>query len=99
MRHFAIECAEAGFPVYYHSTEKWYEDALTEILEQQDHLSLFMMEASEWDTREQQHRIKNEFERRIEVIPNNFFLANANEYKDKIAPAIEWSISIEICDE
>ncbi|MCR9131521.1 MAG: cryptochrome/photolyase family protein [bacterium] len=86
MRHFAIECAEVGYPVYYHSTEKWYGDALTEMLEQQDHLSLFMMEASEWDTREQQQTIKNEFERSVEVIPNNFFLADVNEYKDKIAP-------------
>ena len=86
MRHFAIECAEAGYPVLYHSTETWYEEAVSDLLQEYPELSLMMMSASEWDTREQQHNVRKKFENRVEIIPNTFFLADVDDYKDKIAP-------------
>lgn len=86
MRHFAIECSEAGFPVWYHSSEVWYGEAISEILEINADLNLCMMSASEWDSREQQNSVCEHFPDRVEIIPNTFFLADVDTYKNKISP-------------
>ncbi|MDZ7807773.1 MAG: cryptochrome/photolyase family protein [Gracilimonas sp.] len=84
MRHFALECAEAGFPVYYHSIKNHYNDGLKEILNKFEALSLIYMTPSEWDSRERLRKIYTAFSDRVEEIPNNFFLADADEYKDRV---------------
>lgn len=84
MRHFALECAEAGFPVHYHSTQKHFDDGLKELLADHEFRSVFYMTPSEWDSRERLRDVQSKFENRVEEIPNNFFLADAEEYKDRV---------------
>ncbi|MEX0844537.1 MAG: cryptochrome/photolyase family protein, partial [Balneolaceae bacterium] len=84
MRHFALECAEAGFPVHYHSTKNHFDDGLMEILTDHENLNLSYMIPSEWDSRERLQKVKVEFGERIEKIPNNFFLADVEEYKERV---------------
>ncbi|MFP8490297.1 cryptochrome/photolyase family protein [Gracilimonas sp. Q87] len=84
MRHFAIECAEAGFPVYYHSTKQHYDRALKDILSQYEDLHFTFMTPSEWDSRERLRTVISEFSTKVEEIPNNFFLADAEEYKERV---------------
>lgn len=85
MRHFALDCFEAGYPVLYQSTEKHYDDSLDKLLRKSEELELTFMTPSEWDTRERLGSLKDSFDDRIEEIPNNFFLADADYYKDKIS--------------
>lgn len=84
MRHFALECAEAGFPVHYHSTKSHFDDGLKGLLSEFDTLHITYMTSSEWDSRERMRTIADEFPDRVEEIPNNFFLANAEEYKERV---------------
>ncbi len=86
MRHFALECSEVGFPVLYHSTKSHYDDGLKEILGDSEELKLTFMTPSELDSRERLRSIKKKFEDQVYEIPNAFFLADAEEYKEKIAP-------------
>ncbi|MCC5905804.1 MAG: cryptochrome/photolyase family protein [Balneolaceae bacterium] len=83
MRHFAIECHKQEFKVLYHSTMLHFDDGLTEIMESFSG-KLFYMTPSEWDSRERLRKVKNRFGERIAEIPNDFFLADAAEWKDKI---------------
>ena len=86
MRHFALECADIGFPVLYHSTKGHYDDGLIEVIEQSKSQELVFMTPSEWDTRERVKSVKEKFKNRVQEIDNGFFLANAEEYKEKISP-------------
>ncbi|MEQ8524946.1 cryptochrome/photolyase family protein [Gracilimonas sp.] len=85
MRHFALGCSEEGFPVYYHSTQKHYDDGLKEILSENEQLELIFMTPSEWNSRERLRNVKSEFNGLMKEIPNNFFLADAEEYKEKVS--------------
>ncbi|MDR9418736.1 cryptochrome/photolyase family protein [Gracilimonas sp.] len=84
MRHFALECAEAGYPVHYHSTKKHFDDGLNEILSENEELNLTYMAPSEWDSRNRLRNVRSEFLDRVEEIPNNFFLADVEEYKERV---------------
>jgi deoxyribodipyrimidine photolyase-related protein len=85
MRHFALECAENGFEVLYHSTSGHFDDGLKEILSQFDgHLTY--MTPSEWDSRDRLRKVSEEYDDRVEEIPNRFFLADPDEWKQKIEP-------------
>jgi deoxyribodipyrimidine photolyase-related protein len=84
MRHFALECADKGYPVYYHSTKQHFDDGLYEILKTNQQLSLTFMTPSEWDSRERLRKVKSDFSDQVKEIPNNFFLANAEEYIEKV---------------
>lgn len=84
MRHFALECAEAGFPIHYHSTEKYYDGGLKEILSEYEDLDLMFMTPSEWDSRERLRSVRGEFSDWVEEIPNNFFLADPEEYEERV---------------
>lgn len=84
MRHFALECAEAGFPVHYHSTKKHFDGGLKDILSESENLNLTFMTPSEWDSRERLRSVRDEFSGRVEEIPNNFFLADPEEYKARV---------------
>ncbi|MCG2588896.1 cryptochrome/photolyase family protein [Rhodohalobacter sulfatireducens] len=85
MRHFAIECTESGFNVLYHSTEGHYDDGLSAILDGFDGQLTFMT-PSEWETRERLRSVKSNFENQVQEIPNSFFLADVDQWKDKIGP-------------
>jgi deoxyribodipyrimidine photolyase-related protein len=85
MRHFALECAEKEIPVLYHSTKGHFDDGLIEILENCSG-KLFFMTPSEWDTRNRLRDLKSSYADRVEEIPNGFFLADPEKWKEKIAP-------------
>lgn len=85
MRHFALECHDSGFPVLYHSTSGHFDDGLRELMETFDG-NLTFMNPSEWDSRERLRSLKGEFDENVEEIPNGFFIANAEEWKEKIEP-------------
>lgn len=84
MRHFALECVEDGFPVLYHSTTEHYDDGLKEVLKKYQDLNITYMTPSEWDTRERLRTVRSEFKSRMNEISNNFFLADIEEYKERV---------------
>ena len=86
MRHFAIECSQAGFPVWYIATTDTYSGVLEAILSDYSNLSLTYMEPSEWDSRSQLDELENVMEGRVKKIGNGFFLADADEWTDEIQP-------------
>ena len=83
-RHFALECAEQGFPVVYLSSPNHYDDELERVLNEYSNLSLTAMQASEWDTRERLAGLSESFDDRFSIIPNTFFLADPEEWKDEL---------------
>ncbi len=83
-RHFAIACYQQGFPVFNLFTAGSHADGLAEILEQYSNIELTYMYPSEWDTRSQMAELVNKFGDRINSIPNNFFIADAEKFKSKI---------------
>ena len=85
MRHFALECFEAGFEVLYHATNAHFDDGLLEIMKEFEG-TLIYMTPSEWDSRERLRKIKNNYASRVKEIPNGFFLADEEEWKSKIEP-------------
>lgn len=84
MRHFALECADEGFPVLYHSTPNHFDDGIREITDGYEGTYYFMT-PSEWDSRERLRSIEAE-SFQIEEIPNGFFMADAEKWKDEIKP-------------
>ncbi|SMO69155.1 cryptochrome/photolyase family protein [Gracilimonas mengyeensis] len=84
LRHFALECPEAGFPVYYHPTEENIGSGLNELLKANKQLQLTYMTPSEWSTREELRDLKKEFKDRVNETSNTFFLADAEAYKDRV---------------
>ncbi|MCC5915323.1 MAG: cryptochrome/photolyase family protein [Balneolaceae bacterium] len=85
MRHFALECHEAGFPVLYHSTNGHFNDGLEELLEGFDGTFIYMT-PSEWDSRERIRSFADQFGGQSRELPNGFFLADAEKWKEKIEP-------------
>ena len=86
MRHFALECKDAGFPVHYQTTEKHYDEALNEIMNDNSVLELTYMDPAEWDTRQKLARLEEDHSDRIAKISNSFFFADPEEWKKKIEP-------------
>jgi len=86
MRHFAIECQQAGYPVWYISTRDTYGEALEAVFSKHNNLSLWYMEPSEWDTRNQLNELKQTNPEKVEKIKNGFFLADAQTWSDEIQP-------------
>lgn len=84
MRHFAVECYEEGYPVYYHATEGHFDEGLADILTEYSDLSTTFMTPSEWSTRKRLRNFKNKFPESITEIPNTFFFADAGQWKEKI---------------
>ena len=85
MRHFALECHNKGFDVLYHSTIGHFDDGLNEILDVFQG-ELYYMTPSEWDTRERLNAVNNKHGERVKELSNGFFLAEPNDWKDKIEP-------------
>lgn len=85
MRHFALECREKGFDVFYHSTNGHFENGLNEILiDYQGELTF--MTPSEWDSRERLRSYQEKADHDVVEIPNGFFFADDEEWKEKIGP-------------
>jgi deoxyribodipyrimidine photolyase-related protein len=84
-RHFAIECAAAGYQVQNLSTLDFHAQALRELLTENSQLNLTYMQPSEWDTRQAMEKLAEDFAPRVTTIPNTFFLADLAIFKDKIA--------------
>ncbi len=85
MRHFAIQCHENGFPVFYHSTKGHFDDGLEELFGDFKG-ELIYMKPSEWDTRERLRSLSSKYESRMIEIDNSFFMADPEKWKGKIAP-------------
>ena len=83
MRHFALECDEAGFDVCYHSTEGHFDDGLEELLTDFSGELVFMT-PSEWNSRERVRSLKEKVDAEVREIPNAFFLADPEDWVDKI---------------
>ena len=79
MRHFAIECSEQGYLVYYHATRDHYDDGLKELLEKYDELQISYMKPSEWETRKMLRDLNNEYSERLTELENTFFLADSEQ--------------------
>lgn len=85
MRHFALECHDRGYPVFYHSTTGHFEDGLTEVLEDFDG-ELTFMTPSEWDTRERLRTLEDNLSCNVKEISNGFFFADPVKWTEKIEP-------------
>ena len=83
-RHFAIACHQQGFPVLNLVTEGFHAEAIADFLIKYRQLKLTYMQPSEWDTRLQMLALNDQFSDRLEIIPNRFFIADAEKFKPKI---------------
>lgn len=83
-RHFAINCYQKSFLIVNLFTEGTYADALEEFLTSYPNIELTYMQPSEWNTRSQMAKLANTFGKRIQVLPNQFFIADAEKFKPKI---------------
>lgn len=86
MRHFAVECADEGFPVYYHATQDHYGEALSNIVNEAEQLQLSYMNPSEWNSRERLRTAGDKHPDRVSKIENSFFFADPEDWKEKIKP-------------
>ncbi|MGK7371120.1 MAG: cryptochrome/photolyase family protein [Candidatus Halalkalibacterium sp. M3_1C_030] len=86
MRHFALECADDGYPVYYRTAEAHCDEVLNEVLDRSGNMKLTYMQPSEWVSRERLQKLRNNYSKRIEEISNAFFIADPKKWKDKIEP-------------
>ncbi len=85
MRHFALECADGGYPVLYHSTNGHFEDGLSDLMNEFDG-ELWFMTPLEWDSRERFRKLAKSHSDRVHEIENSFFLADVDQWKEKIEP-------------
>lgn len=86
MRHFALSCHESGYPVMYHSTTGHFDDGLKELIDPEQ-TSLYYMKPSEWNTRKRMQELRQQAGTdRVHEIPNSFFFADPDEWKQKIEP-------------
>jgi len=85
MRHFALDCYDSGFEVLYHSTEGHFDEGLKEIMDLWEG-SLTFMTPSEWGSRKRLRCVKDKCSRRVEEIPNGFFLVDPDKWIEKIEP-------------
>lgn len=94
MRHAALEWYAQGFPVRYHSTNGHFDDGLRDLMQESPDTEIVWMEPSEWDSRERFRVLQEEMElaggshtgRGFQVLPNGFFFADPEEWKDQIRP-------------
>ncbi|MCH8567672.1 MAG: cryptochrome/photolyase family protein [Balneolales bacterium] len=85
-RHFAKECAEAGFHVVYLKGDAEPAKQIEEWLESgREDITLSYMEPAEWDLRASFESLKKGFGSRVTMHRNTFFLSDPEEWKKKIA--------------
>ena len=83
MRHFALECHQKGYPIWYESTVHSFEQGLTTLLKKHQHWQLHHMEPNEWDSIQAIQQVQNQT-RRVHTYKNTLFLADMDEFKDRI---------------
>ncbi|TVQ09654.1 MAG: cryptochrome/photolyase family protein [Balneolaceae bacterium] len=83
-RHFAIECADAGYPVLYLTGDEHYNDRIGQLLREYPDLSITWMQPLEWDTRKRLEAVNADYPDRTRVLANPFFMAKPEEWTDKI---------------
>lgn len=84
MRHFALECIEAGYDVCYLSSREHYDGILSNFMSHNPDIKMHCMSPSEWDSRERLHSVQENYPENITIHPNTFFLADSDKWKDKI---------------
>ena len=84
MRHFAIQCQDQGYPVFYHATLDHYDDGLEKLLKDYDDLNIAYMKPPEWETREMLSELNEEYSNRLTELENTFFLADPEQWTDNI---------------
>ena len=85
-RHFALECIERGHDVLYFQSEVSIADAIQNILDDHEVVLFTYMCAAEYDTRHDLRNLNIQDGCEVNEIENNFFLADASKYVEKIAP-------------
>ncbi|MFQ3678919.1 MAG: cryptochrome/photolyase family protein [Pseudanabaenaceae cyanobacterium] len=82
-RHFALDCAAAGYNVLHWRTAGTHADGVAEILQAYPgHITY--MEPSEWEPRQQLRALRARYPDRLTEIPNGFFLAPKPDFTAKI---------------
>jgi deoxyribodipyrimidine photolyase-related protein len=87
-RHFALECHQAGYPVYYHAGSGHYDEELKRCLTDRSAKQVYFMMPSEWDSRERLRSVADDMsdQHTFTELENRFFLADPGEWSDKIEP-------------
>ncbi|MFN3925928.1 MAG: cryptochrome/photolyase family protein [Pseudanabaenaceae cyanobacterium] len=83
-RHFAIACVEQGYSVYTVFTEGFHGEGIRQFLESYPNCHITCMQPSEWDSQYRLAELVKLYPQRLTVIPNSFFLADADKFKAKI---------------
>ncbi|NBW70327.1 MAG: cryptochrome/photolyase family protein [Bacteroidetes bacterium] len=83
MRHFALECHQNGYPVWYESTSQSFEQGLIRLLKKYEHWQLHHMELNEWDSIQALKQVQKQTNR-VTTYRNTFFLADIEEFEDRI---------------
>lgn len=86
MRHFAIELRNSGYPITYLTKVESIQTMFKNFLDKYEIREFYYMKPAEWDTREQLENLKKQFSGKIRELPNTFFMANVNVWKDQIKP-------------
>ena len=86
MRHFAQECAAKGHKVYYILTKQSLENELKNLLDSSTHFEVCLMRPNEWALKRAYDEIKVFEPHRVWEIDNRFFIADPEDWKDKIGP-------------
>ncbi|HAN45863.1 MAG TPA: cryptochrome/photolyase family protein [Cyanobacteria bacterium UBA8156] len=83
-RHFALDCAKAGYRVLNWRTTGTHADGAAEVLQAYPGTHLTYMEPSEWEPRHQLRALRSPDPTRLTEIPNAFFLTPKAEFTSKI---------------
>lgn len=91
-RHFAVECANAGFPVCYltglergdERGDDHCEERIRKFLDEYPALNVAWMQPAEWDTRKRLETLHNDAPGRTRILENPFFLATPGEWTGRI---------------
>jgi len=85
-RHFAMECSQKRHNVYYILTKESMGSELKNLLDSNSHLKVSFMIPNEWELRRAFHEIKVFWPDRVWEINNGFFIADPEDWKNKIGP-------------
>ncbi len=83
-RHFAQECEDEGFEIVYLQGDDMPDQQIRNWLHDNREAELFLFEPSEWNAKETFSKLETDFNGRVSVLDNPFFMAEAGKWKDKI---------------
>ncbi|MFU8861028.1 MAG: cryptochrome/photolyase family protein [Cyclonatronaceae bacterium] len=81
-RHFAIECANAGFPVCYLTGSDYCDVNVRNLLDTHPGLDISWMQPAEWDTRKRLESLHDIAPDRTSILDNPFILSSPGEGAD-----------------